>query len=454
MTATTINNQESATSLHRHESLEFASLSANDLDKIILGSYQGVCEMRLQFIEALLVMNESRLYTEFACNSVEQYVKTRVPLERSATYELLRVARAFRSLKKLRQAYLGRQLSWSQVVAITRVAAPESQTAWIDFAQEKSVRQIRDEVSHALDSGRTAPRSAEGGLLQERVRFSVELTPSQLEIMKAAIGHACNELEARDGERPKTKTAPLLFVMEQFLAGFESGSAKRSAVQIIVHTSEDSDAAWIRDEDGRKLHLEPEDFERLAKGAKKIRLEEVASKTAESASKTAETQTVTKTARRQSSRLTRAVIARDGGRCSAPCCSHAHRLQVHHIIPLSSGGPSTLNNETTVCSGCHASIHQGRLTVTGDAMNTLRWSFADGRTFTTRCGVLETPRAASAREDKERVALYSRALVVDFCIGKRRAKELIRGAMAQCPDGSESDIFLAAFRAYGGPVRR
>ncbi len=59
-------------------------------------------------------------------------------------------------------------------------------------------------------------------------------------------------------------------------------------------------------------------------------------------------------------RLRRAVIARDGGRCSAAGCRSRHRLQVHHIVPRSRGGTNDPGNLTTLCWHHHHVVIHGR----------------------------------------------------------------------------------------------
>jgi hypothetical protein len=57
-------------------------------------------------------------------------------------------------------------------------------------------------------------------------------------------------------------------------------------------------------------------------------------------------------------KLRRAVLFRDGG-CTADGCTSRYRLQPHHIIPWSTGGPTDPNNLTTLCwFHHHVVIHQ------------------------------------------------------------------------------------------------
>jgi 5-methylcytosine-specific restriction endonuclease McrA len=57
--------------------------------------------------------------------------------------------------------------------------------------------------------------------------------------------------------------------------------------------------------------------------------------------------------------LRRAIIHRDGNRCSIDGCDSRNRIQVHHIVPWSEGGATDPENLLTVCwYHHHIAIHQ------------------------------------------------------------------------------------------------
>jgi hypothetical protein len=71
------------------------------------------------------------------------------------------------------------------------------------------------------------------------------------------------------------------------------------------------------------------------------------------------------------------VLERDGWRCAVPVCNclGSGNLQVHHIEFRSAGGPDRPENLTTLCNGHHLGLlHRGRMRVTGEAPDHLRWS--------------------------------------------------------------------------------
>ena len=70
---------------------------------------------------------------------------------------------------------------------------------------------------------------------------------------------------------------------------------------------------------------------------------------------------------------TRKIRLRDGGVCANPSCGRKLGVHAHHITFRSQGGKTLLNNETLVCTVCHALIHQGLLTVEGTPATGLHW---------------------------------------------------------------------------------
>ena len=66
-------------------------------------------------------------------------------------------------------------------------------------------------------------------------------------------------------------------------------------------------------------------------------------------------------------KLRRAILYRDGG-CTADGCTSRYRLQPHHRIPWSRGGPTDSENLTTLCwFHHHVVIHQMGYEITPDS---------------------------------------------------------------------------------------
>jgi hypothetical protein len=63
--------------------------------------------------------------------------------------------------------------------------------------------------------------------------------------------------------------------------------------------------------------------------------------------------------------LRRLVEYRDGHRCQHPGCGNTRWLQVHHIIPWVTGGPTNLDNLILLCGVHHRLVHRHHWHVTG-----------------------------------------------------------------------------------------
>ncbi|VXB96432.1 HNH endonuclease signature motif containing protein [Aeromicrobium sp. 9AM] len=79
----------------------------------------------------------------------------------------------------------------------------------------------------------------------------------------------------------------------------------------------------------------------------------------------------------------RAVLARQKGVCATPGCNHTH-LQIHHTIFWSHGGPTDLDLLIGLCVRCHALLHRGRLSITGNAVDGFRFTNHNGRSLRKR----------------------------------------------------------------------
>lgn len=76
--------------------------------------------------------------------------------------------------------------------------------------------------------------------------------------------------------------------------------------------------------------------------------------------------------------LRKKVLFRDGGRCQAPGCGRNRFVEIHHVLPVGAGGTHSLPNVLVLCGSCHALVHEGRLSIEGEAPGRLRWRRVQG----------------------------------------------------------------------------
>lgn len=74
---------------------------------------------------------------------------------------------------------------------------------------------------------------------------------------------------------------------------------------------------------------------------------------------------------RLSENLRMACLLRDGFKCQH-CGVGSTRLEAHHIVPRSEQGKDSIHNLITLCSKCHAKVHEGTITLSVTGMSGLK----------------------------------------------------------------------------------
>ncbi|MHC9542176.1 MAG: HNH endonuclease [Vulcanimicrobiota bacterium] len=80
-----------------------------------------------------------------------------------------------------------------------------------------------------------------------------------------------------------------------------------------------------------------------------------------------------KTEKTISDAMRKKVLKRDGHKCQRPGCGRMYFLEVHHIEPEGAGGATEEKNLCTACAFCHDLVHEGKLSVEGEAPHKLIW---------------------------------------------------------------------------------
>jgi hypothetical protein len=78
------------------------------------------------------------------------------------------------------------------------------------------------------------------------------------------------------------------------------------------------------------------------------------------------------------SAVRRAVLLRDRCRCRVPGCNRRRYVDVHHIQEQARGGEHSRSNCLVLCTTHHRLLHEGKLTILGDAEGELAFLDAEG----------------------------------------------------------------------------
>ncbi|MHC9539842.1 MAG: HNH endonuclease [Vulcanimicrobiota bacterium] len=70
---------------------------------------------------------------------------------------------------------------------------------------------------------------------------------------------------------------------------------------------------------------------------------------------------------------------RDRCTCQAPECGRKIFLTIHHLIAFALWGIHSISGLLVLCSRCHALVHEGKLSVEGEAPHRLIWRDGKGR---------------------------------------------------------------------------
>jgi hypothetical protein len=364
------------------------TLSPEEIHRLLLRVHRHQSELQWRFIQGLLALDEGRLYLALGYSSTRQYAEKHFGMGRTATHEALRVARALADLPATTQAFVN-GLAYTRVLEITRVATPEKESLWIDFANRHSQKQLQLEVQDAKAKGRDHPREDNHyGLPAIRMRLSVELAPEEYELVANALKKVKKELAGSLGGGDVETKAALLFMAKRFLetdpAGTLEGRIEKeeSIYTILYHRCLDCHRDHVLTGEGaiavpsavvdavepsaRKEIIDPE--EEIPRGTSEGEVPPAGGKNP-----------YLEIDRPNSQGFCRRLLLRDGSTCANPRCGRKLHLQGHHVVPRRKGGRTAFHNEVAVCVTCHSLIETGYLKVEGDALQGFAWTTsADG----------------------------------------------------------------------------
>ena len=349
-------------------------VSADQIHGDLMQAFRNGNRARLQFVRLLNAMEASRLYLELGHPNIAHYAERQFGMQRSETFEMLRVSRIIDERPLCRDAFTNGELSWSGLKMITRVASTETEEAWLSFAAEHSRSELAAEVQDAAKKNRDRPRDDRFGLPNLNVRFTVELTREEHARLRTALEKAGAEMAPSMGETQVEPRDVLLYLAERFLRtdvdGTPAGRTARtdSPYVIVYQQCKDCGRARVVTEDG-PVEVPAERVNQLADAARET-VEEKPDTTGNTGQPDEETPSID---RPNSTTLSRKVKLRDGGHCQNPGCQNRGPLHAHHIHHRARGGRTSLSNEVSVCATCHALIHAGLLEVTGDPVEGLAW---------------------------------------------------------------------------------
>jgi len=361
---------------------------------------------------------ERHLYRQLGHTSIQAYGRDELGFSSSKTEQFLHLARLVIRFSRLRGALAGGRLTWTQVRTVAPVLTSTSEAHWVERAERCTRRELADEIRRARDQARQATRAPDqtrlGGPAPDAGVGSADTgAPSADRAPDAgAAAEAASPSGAgtTDGSGPSPSGGPVTETSAEGPVrtrhGFIRYPATECAPEIMTSFTvrlRAVDRARVerlielvqkRRHPGGRAEILLAALERLAESdppgstasapptrvtprppyqvvvavcprCRQTRvpagrgdqvLDEVTAETL-----LCDADVVDGRGHRRSviaPSVRRRVLARDGHRCVTPHCGATRFLEIHHRVPVGSGGTNHPSNLITLCHRCHRAIHE------------------------------------------------------------------------------------------------
>jgi hypothetical protein len=342
------------------------SMSAHDLDGVLRGLSRSLSRHELDLSRLVLQFHRADGWRRLGYASEAQYASERLGMSRSSCASRRALALRLEKLPRVTEALGAGQIGVEAAVQVVRVATPGTEAAWVERAQQRTIKHVREEVAAALvavrlsgDADCPPPVDAEMGAFHELEQAVVS-------------GRVCLPRPAND--------APL--ERDGAVRWAEPGSASRRAWMVMLGSL----AEWL--EGGLQMsaaRAQAPASNVASKGRVELRwrvsranftwwrgLEAQARRWLPSG--TSWLRFLCLSIWNAWRHLLGTSVAyghiyiRDRYRCSSPVCNRRD-VTPHHLQFRSAGGSDDDENLAAVCTWCHLfGVHGGRIRAEGTAV--------------------------------------------------------------------------------------
>jgi hypothetical protein len=345
-------------------------MRAHDLDAALRGLSRSLSRHELELSQRVLQFHRADGWRRLRYASEAQYARERLGISRSSFVARRALALRLEKLPRVAEALGAGQLGVEAALQAVRVATPGTEAAWVERAQQRTIKHLREEVAAALVAVRL---SGEANCLPP-----VDAEMSAFHELEQAVvsGRACLSRPANDVPRERDGGVRLA----------EPGSASRRAWLVMLGSL----AGWLESALQMSAASARAPASNLAskKGASKGRIE---LRLRVSRANYAWWRGLEAQSRRWLQRGTSwlrflclsiwnawrhllgtsvaydHIYIRDRYRCSSPVCNRRD-VTPHHLQFRSAGGSDEDENVAAVCTWCHLfGVHGGRIRAAGTA---------------------------------------------------------------------------------------
>ena len=389
----------------------------------------------------LLLAWRSAVHVHLGHGSFSEYVERLLGYSPRATREKLRVAEALETLPSAARALQTGAMTWCAARELTRVATPETESAWLEAARGKTTRELERLVA-GKRLGELPPKPGDPDPPRRHVlRF--EVAPETL----ATFRDAMQSLRRATGANVDDDA--LLLEMARRVLGAppdDGRSMHRISYEMCPGCGHGAQIA-----SGERIPVGPDVLAMAACDGEHIQAREIPANENHTVrpSEDAPAASATHVGRARQAippALRRAVLLRDRQSCRVPGCKNSHFVDVHHVCARSEGGEHTLDNLVTLCTAHHRAAHRGELVIEADGAglaDRLAYRHADGTVY-------GEPVIAASAETHAKV--FSALRHLGF--RERDIRAVLADMRAATPRDATAEHLLREALRRMGPVRR
>jgi len=343
--------------------------SSHDLDTLVRGLARSLARHELELSQLVLRFHRANGWRQLGYASEAQYARERLGISRSSFVARRALAVRLEKLPRVAEALATGQIGVEAALQVVRVATPNTEAAWVERAQQRTIKHLREEVGAGLVAARSSGEADCPPPLEAEMAAFHELEQA------VVSGRICQPRPANDGgvefqrpvrlAEPGSPTRRAWLVMLANLAEWLEGGLQMSAARPQAPASKGASRLTskgrveLRWRVSRANYtwwrgLEAQARRWLPSGMSWLRF-------------------LCLSLWEAWRHLLGASVAydhiyiRDRYRCSSPVCNRRD-VTPHHLQFRSAGGSDEDDNVAAVCTWCHLfGVHGGRIRAVGTA---------------------------------------------------------------------------------------
>ncbi len=327
---------------------DLSKVSDDELEMSMVAWEAVIAQARVNQSRLLREADRRQLHTRDGARSMSEWTAARLDVAPENARILVRTGRRLETANDIETALDEGELTFDRAVELARARAEgvllADQARW-------DLPALRRRIAHGLRQTRVDERTAFAGRYLA-LQPSIDNTRMRLHgLLPAAEGNIVAEAIDRRADEivPAGTEVPVGARRADALVSLCTDTRARGQAEPLIHVFVDGDGASV----GGRFPVGPELIERvLCTGS--VEVADVTSR--------AKPLGVGRRTRVVPRKLRRAVLHRDLGSCVMDGCTSTYRLEAHHVIPWSEGGPTEADNLATLCwFHHHVAVHgQGR----------------------------------------------------------------------------------------------